>query len=98
MSDAGTWSIAAPNSSGRSVIERPTNMPPALPPQIASLGDEVYLLAISHSAQAMASFQVFALVALYPDLYQSSPFSPPPRTCATARMPPRSNQGRKVGR
>jgi hypothetical protein len=37
----GTSSIAAPKRSGRSVIERPTKMPPWLPPSIASLAGDV---------------------------------------------------------
>src|SRR5215472_18237656 len=97
-SDTGTSSTAAPNKSGRSVIERPTKMPPALPPMIESLGVELYLCSISHSAQAIASSQVLCFVSLYPALCQSSPYSPPPRTCAIARMPPRLNHGSHVGR
>src|SRR4029450_3765130 len=97
-SATGTTSTAAPKSSGRSVIERPTKMPPALPPMIDSFAGDVYLLAISHSAHAIASRQVLGLVVLYPALYQSSPYSPPPRTCATASTPPRSNHGSHVGR
>ena len=63
-SDTGTSSIAAPKRSGRSVIDRPTKMPPALPPMIASFGGDVYLCATSHSAHAIASFQVLGLVSL----------------------------------
>src|SRR4030095_11993069 len=97
-SDTGTTSTAAPKSSGRSVIERPTKIPPALPPMIDSFAGEVYLFAISHSAHAMASRQVLCLVVLYPAWYQPSPSSPPPRTCAPANTPPRSNHGNHVGR
>ena len=64
MSDTGTCPTAAPNRSGRSVIARPTKMPPALPPMIESLSVDVHLFATSHSAHAIASRQVFGLVAL----------------------------------
>jgi hypothetical protein len=63
-SDTGTSSTAAPKRSGRSVIARPTKMPPALPPMIAIFGAEVYLCATSHSPQAMASSHVLCLVVL----------------------------------
>src|SRR5436190_22281559 len=64
MSDAGTCATAAPKRSGRSVIARPTKMPPALPPMIESLSVDVHLFATSHSAHAIASRHVFGLVAL----------------------------------
>ena len=80
------------------MIARPTSTPPALPPITDNLAGDVYLFATSHSAAAIASRQVFALVAWKPALCQSSPNSPPPRTCATASTPPRSNQDSHVGR
>ena len=63
-SDTGTWSTAAPKSSGRSVIARPTKMPPGAAALIASFAGDVYLFATSHSAHAIASRHVFGLVAL----------------------------------
>src|SRR5207302_7537525 len=46
----GTLQIAAPNSSGRSVIARPIRMPPALVPSPNSRGGLVYLLLTRYSA------------------------------------------------
>src|SRR5437870_2386988 len=37
----------------------------------------------------MKSFQLFGLVASLPPTCHASPYSPPPRTCATAKTPPR---------
>ena len=59
-----------------------------LPPPIASLGVEVYLLSISHSAAAMKSSNTFCLLSFVPALCQSSPYSPPPRRLGTAKTPP----------
>ena len=75
-----TSGTAAANSSGRSVIARPTRMPPALPPLMPSLAGVVHPSAIRYSAQAAKSFQVFGLVASLPARCHSSPNAPPPRT------------------
>ena len=45
--------MAAANRSGRSVMARPTKMPPALLPWMASLAADVYRWAINHSAHAI---------------------------------------------
>jgi len=66
MSSKPTSGTTTANRSGRSGIASPTRMPPALPPQIASFEGWVQRWAISHSAQAMKSRQVLALVPCLP--------------------------------
>ena len=78
MSITPTAGSAAPKSSGRWVMQAPTSRPPFDPPAIASLGVEVYLCAISHSAAAMKSSKTFCFLSFVPALCHSSPYSPPP--------------------
>ena len=59
---APTIGDAATNKSGRSVIERPTMIPPALPPKIDSFSGEVYPSLMIYSAVAIASFHVLGLL------------------------------------
>src|SRR5579863_1197964 len=77
--ESPTASIAAANRLGRSVMDRPTVMPPALPPIIARREEDVYLRSIRYSAQAIKSRQVFGLVSFMPALCHASPYSPPDR-------------------
>ena len=84
MSITPTAGSAAPKRSGRCVIAAPTSRPPLLPPPIASLGVEVYLFAISHSAAPMKSSNTFCLFFFIPASCHASPYSPPPRRLATA--------------
>src|SRR5947208_16225846 len=88
-SDMPTSSSAAANRSGRSVMPRPIVMPPALPPSPASRAAAVNLYPIRYSAHAMKSRHVFDLVNSFHATCHSSPYSPPPRACATAHPPPR---------
>jgi hypothetical protein len=83
-SSGGSSSSAAPKRSGRSVIARPMVMPPALPPSPARWAGEVYLWSTRYCAAAMKSRQVLCLVSSLPARCHPSPYSPPPRTCATA--------------
>src|SRR5258707_7645001 len=84
----------APKRSGRCVSIAPTRRPPLLPPPIASLGVDVYLLATSHSAAPMKSSKTFCLFFFIPASCQASPYSPPPRRLATAYTPPSSSHVR----
>src|ERR1017187_4380734 len=85
-----TLQTAAANKSGRSVMARLIRIPPALGPVPPSFRGLVYPFLMRYSAQEMKSFHVFGLVVLKPALYHSSPFLPPPLTCAMATTTPRS--------
>ena len=65
-------------------MQAPTRRPPFEPPMMASFGVDVYLLAISHSADAMKSSKTFCFFSFVPALCQASPYSEPPRRQATA--------------
>ena len=64
---------------------------------MASFGDDVTLLAISHSAAAMKSSKTFCFLSLVPPWCQVSPYSPPPRRLGWANTPPRSIHTRLAG-
>ena len=59
---------------------------------MASLGVEVILSAMSHSAAAMKSSKTFCRLSFRPASYHSRPYSPPPRRLAMAETPPISSQ------
>ena len=96
MSSAPTDGITAANRSGRSVIARPTRMPPALPPQIARRAGFVQPCATRYSAQAMKSFQVLGFVACRPASCHCRPNTLLPRGLATANTPPASIHARRL--
>src|SRR6185312_7749866 len=64
VSETPTRSITAAKRSDRSVSDRPTRMPPALPPSIPSFAADVYFCRIRYSALAMKSRHVFGFVSL----------------------------------
>ena len=79
-STKGTSATAAVKSSGRMFVTAPISRPPALPPRMTRRSAAVHPSAMSFSAQAMKSLNVFILVINRPCSYQGRPISPPPRT------------------
>ena len=69
----------------------PMRRPPFEPPRIASLELDVYFCAIRYSAAAIKSSKIFCFWSFVPARCQESPYSPPPRMFASAKMPPRSS-------
>ena len=89
-STKGTIAWMPANFSGAMFATAPTSMPPADPPSATSLSWEVNPLSTRSSATSMKSVKVFFFLRILPSSYQRRPISPPPRTCATAKIRPRS--------
>ena len=97
MSMTPTSATAAPTSSGCCVMLAPTSRPPFERPMIPIRSRRVHPDAASQRAQAAKSSKTFCLFASRPASCHSLPYSPPPRSDATASRPPRSIQASHSG-
>ena len=90
MSSTPTSGTAAPNSSGCWVRHAPTSRPPLDPPLMAMRSGRDQPEDANQRAQSQKSSKTRCLCANRPASCHDRPYSPPPRSTATARIPPRS--------
>ena len=83
-STKGTRAMTAWKRSGRMFVTAPMRSPPAEPPSMTNSSFDVYLSAISASATAMKSVNVFFFDIIRPWSCHFLPRSPPPRMWPTA--------------